>query len=68
MKKNIQFNKKALALNKETIAKLNEEQLKSLSGGKYENQKKGEELIDSISCWFSSCKTNHIPPTQTQTA
>ena len=56
MKKNIQFNKKALSLNKETVAKLNDEQLKSIAGGKYENQV-DEESRAAISCWSSSCNT-----------
>lgn len=56
MKKNIQFNRKALSLNKETVAKLNDEQLKNIAGGKYENRSK-EETVDSLSCWSGSCNT-----------
>lgn len=55
MKKNIQFNTKALSLNKETIAKLNEEQLKNIAGGKYESPASNEE--SRISCWSNSCNT-----------
>ena len=56
MKKNIQFNKKALSLNKETIAKLNDEQLKNIAGGKYDSKPAEDSMMD-ISCWRSSCNT-----------
>ena len=56
MKKNIQFNKKALSLNKETVAKLTDEQLKNIAGGKYD-VKPEEDSAMSISCWSGSCNT-----------
>ncbi len=56
MKKNIQFNKKALSLNKETVAKLNDEQLKNIAGGKYDVKPEDESRFD-ISCGWRSCNT-----------
>jgi natural product precursor len=56
MKKNIQFNKKALSLNKETVAKLNDEQLKNIAGGKYDVKAEEDSRFD-ISCWSGSCNT-----------
>ena len=56
MKKNIQFNKKGLSLNKETVAKLNDEQLRNIAGGKYDSKPEDDSAIN-ISCWRSSCNT-----------
>ena len=56
MKKNIQFNKKALSLNKETVAKLNDEQLRNIAGGKYGTRSDDDSRFD-ISCLSGSCNT-----------
>ena len=55
MKKNIQIKTKTLSLNKETVAKLNDEQLKNIAGGKYDRPAADEE--SRISCWSNSCNT-----------
>jgi hypothetical protein len=57
MKKNIQFNKKALTLNKETVAKLNDEQLMNIAGGKYGVNKPQDESMNNVSCWSMTCNT-----------
>jgi hypothetical protein len=54
MKKQIKFANE-LAINKETIVRLNEEQLQTIAGGNYGVDP--TEDTNSFSCWSSSCNT-----------